>query len=189
MLSAKWHLFRLGLNVLTHCFPLTDIHISVTFCGMGTDCRAGSPMISIMAGGLLGPKTLSKSLWSTPLLMYLISIRLLGIKVNWISAKIYFHSRKSTWNCYLSSCSHFVAGRDLSEVTFRHLISPTSQLSVQRHNWANNNDPIKVLHYWPVCAGNPPVTGGFPAQRASNFRKCFHVMASSWEMSFSSPCT
>ena len=25
-----------------------------------------------------------------------------------------------------------------------------------------------VLHNWPLCVGNPPVTGGFPAQRASN---------------------
>ena len=40
-------------------------------------------------------------------------------------------------------------------------------------------DPIKVghrdswgrfPHYWPLCAGNPPVTGGFPAHGASNVR-------------------
>ena len=27
---------------------------------------------------------------------------------------------------------------------------------------------IKVPYYWLVCEGNPPVTGGFPSQRASN---------------------
>ena len=24
-------------------------------------------------------------------------------------------------------------------------------------------DNIKALHYWPLCKGNPPVTGGFPS--------------------------
>ena len=34
-----------------------------------------------------------------------------------------------------------------------------------------------------LCAGNPPGTGEFPAQRASNAEKCFHLMTSSWQNS------
>ena len=33
------------------------------------------------------------------------------------------------------------------------------------------NDVMAKLnfpHYWPLCEGNPPVTGGFPSQRVSN---------------------
>ena len=31
-----------------------------------------------------------------------------------------------------------------------------------------------------LCEGNLPVTGEFPAQRANNAEKCFHLMTSSW---------
>ena len=34
-----------------------------------------------------------------------------------------------------------------------------------------------------LCAGNSPETGEFPAQMASNAKKCFHLMMSSWSMS------
>ena len=30
------------------------------------------------------------------------------------------------------------------------------------------------LHHWPHCMGNPPVTGGFPSQRASDSESCYH---------------
>ena len=33
-----------------------------------------------------------------------------------------------------------------------------------------------------LCKGNPPVTGGFPSQRASNTETCFHLMTSSLKM-------
>ena len=35
----------------------------------------------------------------------------------------------------------------------------------------DHNDIITwkyFTHYWPLCEGNPPVTGGFPSQRVSN---------------------
>ena len=35
------------------------------------------------------------------------------------------------------------------------------------------------LRFTGLCAGNSPVTGEFPAQRASNAEKCFHLMTSS----------
>ena len=32
----------------------------------------------------------------------------------------------------------------------------------------------RLPYYWPLCEGNPPVTGGFPSQRVSNAHaKCF----------------
>ena len=33
---------------------------------------------------------------------------------------------------------------------------------------ASITENIKAPHHWPLCEGNPPVTGGFPSQRASN---------------------
>ena len=39
------------------------------------------------------------------------------------------------------------------------------------------------LHVTDLCEGNPPVTAEFPAQRPSNAKKCFHLMASSWSKS------
>ena len=33
---------------------------------------------------------------------------------------------------------------------------------------AQIKENIKALRHWPLCAGNSPVTGEFPAQRTSN---------------------
>ena len=49
----------------------------------------------------------------------------------------------------------------------------------------NNDDVITCrlfTHYGSLCEGNPPVTGGFPSQRASNVELwCFFfVVASCW---------
>ena len=33
---------------------------------------------------------------------------------------------------------------------------------------AQIKENIKAPRHWPLCAGNSPVTGEFPAQRASN---------------------
>ena len=67
-----------------------------------------------------------------------------------------------------------------------------------RHNerdCVSNHQPYDCLlnrlfrHRWQktskhrvtgLCEGNSPVTGEFPAQRASNAEKCFHLMTSSW---------
>ena len=38
---------------------------------------------------------------------------------------------------------------------------------------------IKAPRHWPLC-GEFTGTGEFPAQRASNAAKCFHLMTSSW---------
>ena len=47
---------------------------------------------------------------------------------------------------------------------------------------------IPKLRVTGLCVGNSPVTGEFPAQRASNALKCFHLMSSSYQtyVSFSS---
>ena len=49
----------------------------------------------------------------------------------------------------------------------------TTQLFFQQIVWANNKESIKALHYWPLFEENPPVTSGFPSQRASNGDKEF----------------
>ena len=36
-----------------------------------------------------------------------------------------------------------------------------------------------------LCEGNSPVTGEFPAQRASSAEKCFHLITTSWVTQFS----
>ena len=35
-------------------------------------------------------------------------------------------------------------------------------------------------NYWPLCVGNPPVTGGFPTQRASNVDPWYNVFTVAW---------
>ena len=45
-----------------------------------------------------------------------------------------------------------------------------------RHSWRKT---LK-LSVTGLCAGNSPVTGEFPAQRASHEEKCFHLRTSSW---------
>ena len=46
---------------------------------------------------------------------------------------------------------------------------------------SNIKENIKARHYWPFCEGNPPVTDGFPSQRASNVESvsmawCHHIL-------------
>ena len=36
------------------------------------------------------------------------------------------------------------------------------------HKLVQANKKNQVLHYWPLCEGNPPVASGFPSQRFSN---------------------
>ena len=36
------------------------------------------------------------------------------------------------------------------------------------------------LRFTGLCEGNPPATGGFPSQRASNATKYFHLITSTW---------
>ena len=40
----------------------------------------------------------------------------------------------------------------------------------------------RKLRVTGLCVGNSPVTGEFPAQRASNAEICFHLMTSSWHI-------
>ena len=51
----------------------------------------------------------------------------------------------------------------------RHHHSNLGQLDCFFNSWfmlkTKKTNPV---HYWPPCEGNPTVTGGFPAQRASN---------------------
>ena len=67
-----------------------------------------------------------------------------------------------------------------------------------RHNWrdgVSNHQPndcllnrlfrhrskkTSKLRVTGLCEGNPPVTGGFPSQRASNAENFFHLMTLSW---------
>ena len=44
---------------------------------------------------------------------------------------------------------------------------------------ADQRKNTKAPRHWP-CAGNSPVTGEFPAQKASDADECFHLMTSSW---------
>ena len=52
--------------------------------------------------------------------------------------------------------------RDASQITSLTIVC--SQPFIQ----AQIKENIKYPRYWPLCAGNSPVTGEFPAQRASN---------------------
>ena len=45
-----------------------------------------------------------------------------------------------------------------------------------RRRWKKTSK-LRVTGLWE---GNSPVTGEFPAQKASNAKKCFHLMTSSW---------
>ena len=46
--------------------------------------------------------------------------------------------------------------------------SPVNQLFVLQLVYANNEENIAILHNWSFVMENPPITGGFPPQRASN---------------------
>ena len=48
------------------------------------------------------------------------------------------------------------------------LKSPASPLFIQLFIQAQIKENIKAQRHWPLCAVNSPVTGEFPAQRASN---------------------
>ena len=48
------------------------------------------------------------------------------------------------------------------------LKSPASWLFTQPFVEVQIKENIKVPRHWPLCEGNSPVTGEFPAQRASN---------------------
>ena len=50
----------------------------------------------------------------------------------------------------------------------RRLKSPASRLFTQPFIQAQIKENITDPRHWPLCAGNSPVTGEFPAQRASN---------------------
>ena len=58
------------------------------------------------------------------------------------------------------------------------LKSPASQLFTKPFVQAQIKETSK-LRFTGLCEGNSPVTGKFPAQRASNAEKCFHLMTSS----------
>ena len=49
-----------------------------------------------------------------------------------------------------------------------HLKSPASPLFTQPFIQAQIKENIKAPHHWPLCGGNSPVAGEFPAQMASN---------------------
>ena len=54
-----------------------------------------------------------------------------------------------------------------SEWTWWCLKSPASWLFVHSFIQAQIKENIKALRHWPLWGGNPPVTSGFPTQRAS----------------------
>ena len=53
------------------------------------------------------------------------------------------------------------------------LKSPASRLFAQPFVQVEIKENIKALRHWPLCGGNSPVTGEFPAQRASNVENFF----------------
>ena len=56
----------------------------------------------------------------------------------------------------------------------------------QRHDcllnrlYRRRSKKTSKLRFTSLCAGNSPVTGEFPAQKASNVEKCSHLITSSW---------
>ena len=61
----------------------------------------------------------------------------------------------------------------ISDVTWLswHLKSPAVWQFVQKFIQANKNDNTESPHNWTLCVRNPPVTGGFPPERASDAEK------------------
>ena len=57
-----------------------------------------------------------------------------------------------------------------------HDVTQMSWLNRLFRRRSNNASKLSVAG---LCEGNPPVTNGFPSQRASNAGKCFHLMTSS----------
>ena len=55
-----------------------------------------------------------------------------------------------------------------SQWTWWRFKSPASLLFTQPFVQSQIKESTKALRHWPLCAGNSPVTGEFPAQRASN---------------------
>ena len=76
---------------------------------------------------------------------------------------------------------HILVHQFLSKIGHNHYSDITRALGYISNltvcsKTANNKEINKALHYWLLCGGNPPVTGGFPSQRASNTE----AMSVSW---------
>ena len=94
-------------------------------------------------------------------------------KKGWIYSYIVWHSSPQITNMYPS----YGLITMTSQWARWRLKSPSrlfTQPFVGRRS--QNTSKLRVIGLWE---GNPPVTGGFPAQIASN-AECFHLMTASW---------
>ena len=67
------------------------------------------------------------------------------------------------------------------DVTMNAMASQITSLIIVHSNVYSCTDETK-LRVTVLYAGNSPMTGEFPAQRASHAEKCFHLMTSSWQV-------
>ena len=77
-----------------------------------------------------------------------------------------------------------------SDVTWAslHLKPLAAQLFVQKLVWVNTKDNVKAPHSWLFFEGNPPVTVGFPSQRASNVESVSMSLHLHAVPTWSAPC-
>ena len=91
------------------------------------------------------------------------------INYNYVSASVALSMRKLLW-CelikFLSHCS-FVTQWYYGDVTMNAMAYQTTGVIAQSFVQAQIKDGSKTPRHWPMW-GNPPMTGGFPSQRASN---------------------
>ena len=83
------------------------------------------------------------------------------------------HPKVGTWcrgiGCHFRVLSHIDISLyiDVTWISW-YVKSPVIPVFVQPFIQVYIKENIKVLHYWALCEGNPPVTGGFSTQRVSN---------------------
>ena len=85
---------------------------------------------------------------------------------------------------FIKGCSYKTAWGWINSLHWRH----NERDGISNHQphdclfnrlFRHRSKKTSKLHVTGLCEGNLPVTGEFPAQRASNAEKCFHLMTSS----------
>ena len=88
------------------------------------------------------------------------------------------------WDKFLMWCSTLSISWYYSDVIMSTIASQITGVSMVCSTvfFRRRLKTTSKLHVTGLCEWNPPVTGGFPSQRASNEPKCFYLMASYFAM-------
>ena len=90
-----------------------------------------------------------------------------------VGNKITTTTNRRLFSKHILCCSHYI------NVIMSTMASQITSLMIVYWTIYSGADDISKLRVTGLCAGTYPLTGEFPAQRASN-AKMFHLMSSSW---------